>query len=127
MLKNPKVGALVFYVKDLARTGRFYRDVLGLQTNTIPGGDHGDFLMAEASGTLLIFFKREEKPGRTPLVVFSLAGGIDDVVQQLAAKGVEIVLPVSPAPGGGHSADFLDPDGHVLSLYQPEGAPRRAK
>jgi hypothetical protein len=27
-------------------------------------------------------------------------------------------------PDGGLSADFLDPDHHMLSVYQPSGAPR---
>jgi len=125
MLTNPRIGALVFYVKELKRTAAFYRDVLGLATREIPDRDHGNFLMAEAGTTLLIFFQKQEKVGRTPLVVFTLERGIDDLVAALAAKGVQIVLPVSEAPGGGLSADFLDPDAHVLSFYQPEGAPRR--
>lgn len=124
MLKNPQVGAVVFYVKDPKRSAKFYGDVLGLTTREVPS-HHGPFLMAEAGATLLIFFQREEKPGHSPVVVFTLDGGIDDLVDQLAKKGVEIVMPVTPAPGGGHSADFLDPDGHVLAFYQPEGAPRR--
>ena len=54
----------------------------------------------------------------------------DDVVgrefaEALAAKGVEIVVPVSEAPDGGLTMDFLDPDRNALSLYQPAGAPRR--
>jgi len=46
------------------------------------------------------------------------------VVEALAAQGVEIVVPVSPTPDGGLSADFLDPDGHVLSYYQAGDAPQ---
>jgi predicted enzyme related to lactoylglutathione lyase len=105
-------------------TAAFYRDTLGLKTRDLVGHD-GPFVIAEAGGTLLIFFQKQVKPGHTPLVVFTLDSGIDDVVEQLASKGVEIVLPVSPAPDGGLSSDFLDPDGHVLSVYQPAGAPRR--
>jgi len=57
--------------------------------------------------------------------VFTLEkGGIDNLVEQLARKGVEIVVPVSEAPGG-WTSDFLDPDGHVFSFYQSEKAPRR--
>jgi len=126
MLKKPQVGAVVFYVKDPARSSKFYGDVLGLKVNEVPGHD-GPFLIAEAGSTLLIFFKRNEKPGLSPVVVFTLDGGIDDLVEQLAKKGVEIVMPVTPAPGGGHSADFRDPDGHILAFFQPEGAPRRLK
>lgn len=124
MLKNAKVGAIVFYVRDLNRTASFYRDILGLAPKEVPGHD-GPFLLAETANTLLIFFKREEPVGKTPLVVFTVERGIDDLVEQLAAKGVEIVLPVSEAPDGGLSSDFLDPDRHILSIYQPAEAPRR--
>jgi len=126
MLKNPRVGAVVFYVKDQQKSAAFYRDILGLKTREVPS-HHGPFIMAEAGETLLIFFQRDEKPGNTPVVVFTLDRGIDDLVTQLAEKGVQIVMPVTAAPGGGHSADFVDPDGHALSFYQPEGAPRRLK
>ena len=50
-------------------------------------------------------------------------GGIDSMVASLAAAGVEIVTPVSEAPGG-WSAELKDPDGHILSLYQDASLPR---
>ena len=49
-----------------------------------------------------------------------------DVVAALVEKGVTIVTPVSEAPGG-WSADFLDPDGFGLGLYQSEAKPRSLK
>jgi predicted enzyme related to lactoylglutathione lyase len=133
MIDNPRIGAIVFYVKDLPRTEKFYRDMLGLETRIDPGHadadpDHaGPWMMAKVGELSLIFFQRNEKPGRSPIVVFTLAaGGIDDIVEQLARKGVQIVTPVSEAPGG-WTADFVDPDGHVLSFYQSEKAPRKQK
>lgn len=132
MLRQAKIGAIVFYVKDLARSERFYRDVLGLPARVMPG-DGGDgeggqpWMMAQLeSGLALVFFQRDEPVGRTPIVVFELDEGIDDVVEDLAAAGVPIVTPVSHAPGG-WTADFLDPDGHFLSFYQPASAPRSSK
>jgi predicted enzyme related to lactoylglutathione lyase len=64
------------------------------------------------------------KRGNTPALVFDVTeGGIDDIVADLAAKGVTIVTPVSEAPGG-WSADFLDPDGFGLGLWQAGDKPR---
>jgi glyoxylase I family protein len=40
-----------------------------------------------------------------------------------SAAGVEIVTPVSEAPGG-WSAELKDPDGHALALYQDGALPR---
>ena len=124
------IGAIVYYVSDLKRTGAFYRDVLGLEVRERAGGesDHDrSFLMAQTGDTLLLFFQRDETRGTSPIIVFTLPnGGIDDVYERLLAKQVRFVCPVGPAPGG-LTTDFLDPDGHVLSLYQSEGKPRREK
>lgn len=126
MFGKTRIGAICYYVGDTARTEAFYRDVLGFEVaNMGDDGSGNDWLMADtAGGPQLIFFKQESRPGNTPIVVFDLAdGGIDDLVSALAEKGATIVAPVSEAPGG-WSAEFADPDGHVLSMYQLGEKPR---
>ncbi|CAN4280414.1 VOC family protein [Pseudoxanthomonas sp. LjRoot125] len=124
MISNCKVGAIVFFVSDLARSVDFYRDTLGLPVQVVDGHD-GPFAVGDVGDLSLVFIPRPARAGESPVVVFSLDGGIDDHAEALAAKGVEIVVPVSESPDGGLSLDFLDPDGNVLSLHQPEGASRR--
>ena len=124
MINNCKVGAIVFFVSDLTRSVVFYRDTLGLPVQVVEGHD-GPFAVGDVGDLSLVFIPREARAGESPVVVFSLDGGIEDHAEALAAKGVEIVVPVSESPDGGLSLDFLDPDGNVLSLHQPEGAPRR--
>lgn len=124
MLANTKVGAIVFFVSVLDRSVAFYRDTLGLPVNEIDGHE-GPFALAELGELTLVFIQRQAKAGDSPVVVFNLDGGIDDYAEALAAKGVEIVVPVSEAPDGGLALDFVDPDRNMLSLYQPQGAPRR--
>lgn len=121
MLKGTSVTAVVFYVRDLERTVAFYRDILGLEIRRLKASEadeEHDFVIADAGEVSLVFFEGNQVPGRTPIVVFGLNSGIEEIVDNLARQGVEIVLPVSDAPGGGLTADFLDPDGHVLSFYQ---------
>ena len=124
MLSKCKVGAIVFFVTDLVRSTAFYRDTLGLPINTFDGHD-GPFGMGDVGDLTLVLIARPAKAGDTPVVVFALEGGIDDYADALAARGVEIVVPVSEAPDGGLSLDFVDPDRNMLSLYQPADAPRR--
>ena len=127
MIPNPRISTICYYVSDIDRTEKFYRDVIGLDVRRM--GDDGagnDWLMASIPGNLdLIFFRMESRPGNSPIIVFELPdGGIDSVIEGLAAKGATIVTPVSEAPGG-WSAEISDPDGHVVSMYQPAAAPRR--
>jgi len=124
MLQDCKVGAIVFFVSQLERSLVFYRDTLGLPVQAVDGHD-GPFGVAEVGGLTLVFIPRDVRAGDSPVVVFSLDGGIDDYAEALASRGVEIVVPVSEAPDGGLSLDFVDPDRNVLSLYQPADAPRR--
>lgn len=126
MIRSTRVSNIFFYVADIDRTERFYRDVMGLELERCPDDGSGNpFLNASIPGSIdLLFFKGEPKPGNSPIVVFELReGGIDQAVAELASAGSTILTPVSHAPGG-WSADFLDPDDYALSLYQDESIPR---
>ena len=124
MLQNCRIGAIVFFVGDLARALSFYRGTLGLPVDAISGHD-GPFAMGQVGEVTVVFIAQPAKAGQSPVVVFSLDGGIDDFAEALVAKGVEIVTPVSESPDGGLSLDFADPDGNLLSLHQDAGHPRR--
>jgi glyoxylase I family protein len=123
-----KIGAIVYYVKDLNRSQAFWKDAMGVDFAIRPTGDPDDpderFMMGDIGDITLVFFQKNEKPGKTPVIVFTLEnGGIDAVVESLAKKGVTIVTPVSHSPGG-WSADWVDPDGHMFSHYQSADKPR---
>lgn len=129
MFGKSKLTTICYYVSDIKRTETFYRDVLGLDVQRM--GDDGsgnDWLSAKTANDLeLIFFQMETRPGNSPVIVFDIPdGGIDDVVAGLSEKGATIVTPVSHAPGG-WSADFTDPDGHTVSMYQSEDLPKTLK
>ena len=120
-------ASVVYYVTDAARTEAFYRDALGITLDRMEGAE--PFWLNGQIGALnVVFFEMPDaKVGSTPALIFDLAeGGIDDIVAELTAKGVTIVTPVSEAPGG-WSADFTDPDGFGLGLYQSEDKPRSRK
>ena len=126
MLSRSRIGTICYYVTDIARTETFWRDVIGLDVQRMDDDGSGNpWLLASIENNIeLIFFRNECRPGNSPIVVFDLPeGGIDDVLAGLAEKGATIVTPVSHAPGG-WSAEIADPDGHQISMYQSEDAPR---
>lgn len=123
----PKSASVVYYVSDIARTEAFYTETLGLTLQRQEGMEPF-FLQGRLAGGLeILFFQMEAVRGSSPALIFNLdEGGIDDIVAELAARGVTIVTPVSEAPGG-WSADFLDHDGFGLGLWQPQDKPRSLK
>jgi predicted enzyme related to lactoylglutathione lyase len=127
MIPKPHRASIVFYVADIARTEKFYTEVLGIGLSRMEGAEPFWLQGTLDNGLDVIFFQMEGKRGNTPALIFELAdGGIDDVIAGLVAQGVTIVTPVSEAPGG-WSADFLDPDGFGLGLWSPEDKPRSLK
>ncbi|MEX2367267.1 MAG: VOC family protein [Pseudohongiellaceae bacterium] len=124
---KPKSASIVYYVSDIQRTEKFYNETFGLGLERMEGADPFWLQGQLENGLDLIFFEMEGKRGDTPAIVFEVSdGGIDDIVAELADSGVTIVTPVSEAPGG-WSADFLDPDGFGLGLWQSGELPRSLK
>lgn len=124
---KPKSASIVYYVSDIQRTEKFYNDTFGLGLERMEGADPFWLQGQLENGLDLVFFEMEGKRGDTPAIVFEVSdGGIDDIVAELADSGVTIVTPVSEAPGG-WSADFLDPDGFGLGLWQSGELPRSLK
>ncbi|WP_274628290.1 VOC family protein [Arvimicrobium flavum] len=117
--------SIILNVTDVDRTEKFYRENLGFEFMRTDEPDGSSWLLARiGSNVEVLVFPGDPKPGNTPGVVFGLSeGGIDTVLASLASRGVEIVTPVSEAPGGWF-ADFRDPDGHIVSFYQAENVPR---
>jgi len=112
--------AIIFLVADLERTRKFYQDALGIALEQQEG-----FLLCKLPGSELVFFQGDPKPGNSPQVVFGLElGGIDTLAEHLVKQGVQVLTPVSEAPGG-WSCEFSDPDDHKLALFQLESLPRK--
>ena len=127
MIPKPHRASIVYYVADIARTEAFYTETLGIALTRMEGAEPFWLQAQLDNGLELVFFEMEGVRGSTPALIFDIAeGGIDDIVAALAEKGVTIVTPVSEAPGG-WSADFLDPDGFGLGLYQSGDKPRSLK
>lgn len=124
---KPKSASIIFYVSDIVRTEAFYNETLGLELKREEGAEPFWLQGHLQNGLDLVFFQMEAVRGNTPAIVFDIVeGGIDDIVAELSSKGVTIVTPVSEAPGG-WSADFLDPDGFGLGLWQSGELPRSLK
>jgi catechol 2,3-dioxygenase len=132
-MKVHELGHLVLYVRDLDRSRRFYRDVLGF--TPLPIEETGFPAAAFSSGRthhelLLIEVGEQAAPipqgRRVGMYHFGLkVGTTDDELREalaaLHANDVEVVGATDH--GVTHSLYLLDPDGNEIELYidvQPE-------
>lgn len=124
---RPSQTCLVFRSTDLDRTARFYDEVFGIRFEKRSEGADA-FLFARLSPEFAMSFNQgTPQPGSSPLVTFTLAeGGIADVAEALATRGVTIVAPLHEAPEG-HGLVFRDPDAHALGFYQSGDQPLSLK
>ena len=110
------VSVIWFPVSDVDRSVGFYRDTLGLELERQDNG------WAHLSANGVNVGLNEREPTDTSgggVLAFQPEGSLDEAVEDLRQKGVEIAG-VSDEPWG-RIATFKDPDGHDLQLYEPPG------
>ena len=124
-----ELGHLVLYVRNLDRSRRFYRDLLGWKEIPVPPGEVGFPAVAFTSGRthhelLLIEVGEDAQPvpqgRRVGMYHFGLKIGetdreLRDARDQLAAAGARLVG--SADHGVTHSLYIEDPDGNEIELY----------
>ncbi|HEV8516756.1 MAG TPA: VOC family protein [Candidatus Limnocylindrales bacterium] len=126
-----ELGHVVLYVRDLARSRHFYRDVLGWREVTELGGIGAMFSSGRTHHELLLLEVGRDAapppPGRRlGLYHFGLKIGetddeLRDALETLEREGVSIVGTADHTVT--HSVYVTDPDGNEIELYidvQPE-------
>jgi lactoylglutathione lyase len=122
MLADARCVYLFVYVSDLARSRAFYADTLGLRVIE----EDADCVKFDGGQVILALNRASdhgialpEKYDHSADVVF-LVDDLRAVQAALERRGVEFLPTSWYEPGG--IADFYDPDGHWLTLYEPSEA-----
>ncbi len=114
--------------KDIEASKRFYKDVIGLKPIEVEEDSkkslHFDLGNIRLSLTLVSASKSEKSAG-APLsgqLVFIVESSLEKVYEDLAKRGVKFKSKKISEDSSGKSIAFVDPDGNVVTLWQP---PRR--
>jgi catechol 2,3-dioxygenase-like lactoylglutathione lyase family enzyme len=116
MIETSGIDHIVLHCRDVARSTKFYTEILGMKVYREGGGRV--FMHAGSQGVALF-----ERDGETPaaggdlnhLALNVAAGSYETLKAELERHGVA----VSGRPGEDHCIYFRDPDGHRLQLMVP--------
>ena len=117
-----KLGIAILYVHDLEKEKRFYQDVLELPFLEARGDP--DFAMFGTAGDSILALqdvKTTDAPETHKAGGVELALQVDDVDatwRDWQAKHVPTLTPVEDLPFG-RVFHAQDPEGHLLTIYQP--------
>ncbi len=104
-------------VNDMERALQFYGDTLGISVKE----NHGEWAELTLDGlTIGLNARDSEQPGPEggAVVSFRAEQPIQQAVEDLQGKGVEVIGGVTDHPWGKVAA-FKDPDGNSLEFYEP--------
>lgn len=140
---KPRISVLTIGVADLERSLGFYRDGLGLPTEGIVGREfeHGAVAFFTLAGGLKLALWAQDDIAhdsglaRAPISPTSFTIGhnvmqeeqVDQVMQQAARAGADIVKPAQETFWGGRAGYFRDLDGHLWEVvWNPANLPADA-
>jgi uncharacterized protein len=119
-----RVSLITLGVADLSRSRRFY-EALGWETGAAPGDDVVFFQAGEMVVALWDRAKLAEDScvedsggwgGTTLALNFGSPAEVDAVIEEARGAGARIGREPAETFWGGHSAIFLDPDGHPWEI-----------
>lgn len=123
------LGSVIIAVSDLAKSVKFYSEVIGLPVKN----KHGEWAELGRDGATLILHPAS-RPINTGtsiengIVMGLVVGDIESAVQELKTKKVSIYREIASHKAG-KNCIVLDPDKYMISLFEPtyEGGPQQAR
>jgi len=125
-LKITHVETIVF-VRDIARSTAFYRDVLGQPIKH----DYGDIVMFEHGFSIHdgpdLLEKTYKRPGAFPkapqgkdnLDIYFETDDLEGALDAVVKSGADVIHPIEVQPWGQRVFRFHDPDGHIVEIGDP--------
>ena len=112
-----RISVVYLYVRDVARSAAFYRDVLGIP---LEGDEHwAEATLENGVRFALHATVTEEELGSGTARIDLEVADVDEAAARLRAAGIE--AGEVERDFWGAACEFVDPDGYRLHLFQPPG------
>jgi catechol 2,3-dioxygenase-like lactoylglutathione lyase family enzyme len=112
MAKIKSIAALVFYVKDLDKTKKFYED-LGFRFED----KKGDYLKAYINWFSVEFYKRKADNADSGAHIQINVDDVNEFYKDVVSKGMKPEGEPEDIPAGRREFLLLDPDGYKLVFF----------
>lgn len=121
MSRTSSIGSLNFillHTTDIAKARAFYVDALGMAVEA----ESPLFLQVAASGGpgVSLGISTTEAVTLTGRILWWQVGDVDALRARLIERGVRITAELKDEPFG-RTLSFANPEGNILSVYQPRG------
>ena len=112
----------VLAVRDLRASTRFYIDVLGFQKDF--GDDDGGWSFLSRDAFKVMLGECPDAPpagelGDHSYVAYLIVKGVDQLHDELAARGAPVIAPPVDQPWGLREFGIRTPDGHRIRFGEP--------
>lgn len=108
----------MYYVNDMKKSVAFYKEIL----NLTPEDESPEWTTFDINGHRICLHATENGAAIDGKgILITNVKDLDGMVAELKKRGVEFTQDIKEVCEGGYAADFRDPSGNILSLFEYKG------
>ena len=124
-----RIGNIILEVKDLEISIKFYHEVLGMpikneRRNWVDLGQQSGGTLSLHPASITTSHTNSSK--ENGILIGLTVGDLDSAIDELSAAKIEIFRDVQERQAG-KNAVILDPDGYMISLFEPDFSENKDK
>ena len=124
-----RIGNIILEVKDLDASIKFYHEVLGMpikneRRNWVDLGQQSGGMLSLHPASITTSHASSTK--ENGILIGLTIGDLDSAIEELSAAKIEIFRDIQERQAG-KNAVILDPDGYMISLFEPDFSENKDK
>tara|TARA_B100001173_G_scaffold98545_1_gene85170 strand:+ start:270 stop:689 length:420 start_codon:yes stop_codon:yes gene_type:complete len=128
-MKIKRIGNIILEVKDLDASIKFYHEILGMpikneRRNWVDLGQQSGGILSLHPASITTSHTNSSK--ENGILIGLTVGDLHSAMDELSAAKIEIFRDVQERQAG-KNAVILDPDGYMISLFEPDFSENKDK
>ena len=128
-MKIKRIGNIILEVKDLETSIKFYHDILGMpikneRRNWVDLGQQSGGTLSLHPASITTSHTNSSK--ENGILIGLTVGDLDSAMDELSNANVDVYRDVQERQAGKNSI-ILDPDGYMISLFEPDFSENKDK